>query len=78
MLGRKAGCEGVRTDLSASLAVSRHRDIGPARFKPVDCEEARGTLSYAYMYVYHVCTAVEFYLPARSELFIAGSGSKHS
>ena len=32
MLGRKASCEGVRTDLSASLALSRHRDIGPARF----------------------------------------------
>ena len=40
MLGRKAGCEGVRTDFSADLAVSRHRDIGPARIKPVDCEEA--------------------------------------
>ena len=40
MLGRKAGCEGVRTDLSASLAMPRHRDIGPARFSPVDCEEA--------------------------------------
>ena len=41
MLGRKAGCEGVRTDFSDGRALSRHRDIGPARFKPVDCEEAQ-------------------------------------
>jgi hypothetical protein len=33
MLGRKAGSEGVRTDFTASLALDRHRDIGPARFK---------------------------------------------
>ena len=47
MLGRKAGCEGVRTDFPASLAASRHRDIGPARFKPVDCDEAHKQASQA-------------------------------
>ena len=46
MLGRKAGCEGVRTDLSASLAASRHRHIGPARFSPVDCEEAPFSVTF--------------------------------
>jgi hypothetical protein len=46
MLGRKAGCEGVRTDFSADLASPRHRDNGPARFKPVDCEEAPRPISY--------------------------------
>ena len=40
MLGRKAGCEGVRTDFSDGRAMPRHRPIGPARFSPVDCEEA--------------------------------------